>query len=63
VFVLNVIIEDRDSSRHLSILTRLGPSGKRAIIATPIDAEGGTGDLHITFLLNFYDELRRRVPV
>ena len=32
-------------------------------MGAPADAEEGKGSLHVTFLLNFLDELRRRVPV
>jgi hypothetical protein len=39
----------------------MSPAGKRALIATPAAAE--PGNLHVTFLLNFLDELRRRLPV
>ena len=39
----------------------MNPAGQRAVIATPVAAE--PGNLHVTFLLNFLDELRRRVPV
>jgi predicted Ser/Thr protein kinase len=41
----------------------LAPDGKRfAVFPRPETAEEGNGSLHVTFLLNFFDELRRRVP-
>jgi predicted Ser/Thr protein kinase/WD40 repeat protein len=41
----------------------LAPDGKRfAVFPRPESAEEGTGSLHVTLLLNFFDELRRRVP-
>jgi serine/threonine protein kinase/Tol biopolymer transport system component len=41
----------------------LSPDGARAIIVVPVDPGRERRDLHVTFLLNFFDELRRRVPV
>jgi serine/threonine-protein kinase len=42
----------------------LHPDGKRfAVFEAPPSAEGEKGSVHVTFLLNFFDELRRRVPV
>jgi serine/threonine protein kinase len=41
----------------------LAPDGKRFAIlprSDPTEAQGGS--VHVTFLLNFFDELRRRVP-
>ena len=41
----------------------LAPDGKRfAVFPRPDTAEEGNGSLHVTFLLNFFDELRRGVP-
>jgi serine/threonine protein kinase len=40
----------------------MSPGGRRAIISIPAGPLGGGGDLHVNFLLNFFDELRRRVP-
>jgi hypothetical protein len=38
------------------------PDGKRAVVF-PIPAETrAEGSLHATFLLNFFDEVRRRIP-
>jgi serine/threonine-protein kinase len=42
----------------------LAPDGKRfAVIPNSTAATEEKGDVHMTFLLNFFDELRRRVPV
>jgi Tol biopolymer transport system component len=41
----------------------LAPDGKRGVVAAPV--EEGQAQIeqgHVTFLLNFFDELRRRVP-
>ena len=35
------------------------PDGKRFAVVQPSEQKGPT---HVTFLLNFFDELRRRVP-
>jgi hypothetical protein len=41
----------------------LTPDGKRlAAILADNDAGGEKGPTHLTFLLNFFDELRRRAP-
>ena len=41
----------------------LAPDGKRlAILPRDAPAEAQRGSVHVTFLLNFFDELRRRVP-
>jgi len=41
----------------------LHPDGKRFAVFPRNDIEGeNKGSLHVTFLLNFFDELRRRVP-
>lgn len=42
----------------------LAPDGKRIIALMPVEtAEGQTAQSHVIFLLNFFDELRRKVPV
>jgi Tol biopolymer transport system component len=42
----------------------LAPDGKRfAVFPLPEAKDQGKGSVHVTFLLNFFDELRRRVPV
>jgi serine/threonine-protein kinase len=42
----------------------LAPDGKRlAAMLAGDDANDGKGPTHLTFLLNFFDELRRKVPV
>jgi serine/threonine-protein kinase len=40
----------------------LSPDTTRAIIATPAEPLDARHTLHVTFLLNFFDELRRRAP-
>ena len=40
----------------------MSPGGRRAVISIPASAQSEAGDLHVNFLLNFLDELRRRVP-
>jgi hypothetical protein len=40
----------------------LAPDGKRIAAIPRPDVEESAGTLHVTFLLNFFDEVRRRVP-
>ena len=41
----------------------LAPDGKRFAVFLPPEVAGAeTGSVHVTFLLNFFDELRRRLP-
>jgi hypothetical protein len=41
----------------------LAPDGKRVVVLTPVESAGApTPDHEVVFLLNFFDELRRRVP-
>ncbi|MFZ0964262.1 MAG: hypothetical protein WAO35_25645 [Terriglobia bacterium] len=41
----------------------LAPNGKRfAVFPMPEDTGPGKGSVHITFLQNFLDELRRQIP-
>ena len=41
----------------------LAPDGKRfAVFPIPEAAAPGKGSVHVTFLLNFFDELQRRIP-
>jgi serine/threonine-protein kinase len=42
----------------------LAPDGKRFVVLPGSDASAGgdKANLHVTFLLNFFDELKRRVP-
>ena len=41
----------------------LAPDGKRfAVLALPEVAPGAKGSVHVTVLLNFFDELKRRIP-
>jgi serine/threonine-protein kinase len=42
----------------------LSPDGKRLIVTIPVaTSQAPTADHHVVFVLNFFDELRRRVPV
>jgi hypothetical protein len=42
----------------------LAPDGTRVAVLTPLEtAETPTQEHEVVFLLNFFDELRRRVPV
>ena len=38
------------------------PDGKRFAVFPRPEIEETKGNLHLTFLLNFFDELRRRLP-
>ena len=41
----------------------LAPDGKRfAVFPMPESDRAEKGSVHVTFLLNFFDELRRRIP-
>ena len=41
----------------------LAPDGKRfAVFTLPETAPGEKGSVHVTMLLNFFDELKRRIP-
>jgi Tol biopolymer transport system component len=41
----------------------VAPDGRRLVAILPVDGpEEQTGQHHVIFLLNFFDELRRRVP-
>jgi hypothetical protein len=40
----------------------VSPDGKRVVMFPRPTAEQSQGSLHVTFLLNFFDEVRRRVP-
>ena len=40
----------------------ISADGKRAVIFPRPVAQEGSGNLHATFLLNFFDEVRRRIP-
>jgi serine/threonine-protein kinase len=42
----------------------LSPDGKRFAVLAPIETAGADkGSVHVTFLLNFFDELRRKMPI
>jgi hypothetical protein len=38
------------------------PDGKRAVVFPRPAETRAEGSLHATFLLNFFDEVRRRIP-
>jgi hypothetical protein len=41
----------------------LAPDGKRFAVLEAAETEGAQkSSVHVTFLLNFFDELRRRIP-
>lgn len=41
----------------------IAPDGKRFAVFPRPESEEKQGNVHVTFLLNFFDELRRKVPV
>jgi serine/threonine-protein kinase len=41
----------------------LAPDGKRFAVFTRTGLEDKQGNLHVVFLLNFFDEIRRRIPL
>ena len=50
--------------RPSSYLWDLAPDGKRVALLTPVDSSDGGKPEHVVVLLqNFFDELRRRVPL
>lgn len=48
---------------ELNLSYDLAPDGKRFAIFPELKAPEEKGDVHITFLLNFFDELRRGAPL
>jgi serine/threonine-protein kinase len=40
------------------------PDGKRFVVvgSPPADSAAAKNSVHVTFLLNFFDEVRRRIP-
>ncbi len=41
----------------------LPPDGRRFVVLIPAqEADGEKGSVHVTMLLNFFDELKRRIP-
>jgi len=40
----------------------ISADGTRAVVFPRATAQDGQGSLHVTFLLNFFDEVRRRIP-
>jgi serine/threonine-protein kinase len=56
----------RPGGSHLEFAPNLelAPDGKRlAVLAPPENVELEKGSVHVVFLLNFFDELRRKVPL
>ena len=52
-------LADTDVAQNLD----LSPDGKRFVVLLPAEgAEEQKAQNHVTFLQNFFDELRRRVP-
>ena len=52
------------SLRPNSYAWDLAPDGKRVVLLTPVDSsDGGKQEHEVVFLQNFFDELRRRVPL
>jgi hypothetical protein len=47
--------------KDLSVFFDIAPDGKRFAVVQPETSEQ-QGPPHVTFLLNFFDELRRRAP-
>jgi serine/threonine-protein kinase len=41
----------------------LAPDGKRLVVSMPQPMENTKDSVHVTFLMNYFDELRRRLPV
>ena len=39
----------------------VAPDGRR-VIAAPVRGDAETGSVHVTVLMNFFDELKRRMP-
>jgi len=58
--------EDFDSDELFSTGTKsldMSPDGKRfVVLSTPEPVTSEKGSVHVTILLNFFDELRRRLP-
>jgi len=40
----------------------IAPDGKRFVVSLPPESRAGRSDLHAIFVLNFFDELKRRAP-
>jgi hypothetical protein len=40
----------------------VSPDGKRVVAFPRVQEQNTQGSLHVTVLLNFFDELRRRIP-
>jgi hypothetical protein len=41
----------------------IAPDGKRAVVSTRPETGGQKGSVHVTVLENFFDELRRKMPL
>jgi hypothetical protein len=48
---------------NFSTIFDLAPDGRRLVLPSALSPEDAKGSLHVTFLFNYFDELRRRVPV
>ncbi len=47
-----------------TVLWDLAPDGKRVLVVSPVEgADGSKAEHHVVFLQNFFDELRRKVPL
>ena len=56
--------ETRLADGGMTLNYDLHPDGKRIVALMPAEpADGKKPDSHVTILFNFFDELRRRVPV
>jgi serine/threonine-protein kinase len=59
--------QSREFTPHPTILTGITPpyavfpDGKRVAMYLP-ETTNDTGSVHVTVLLNFFDEVRRRIP-
>jgi len=58
----NAIAQAQLSSGQLGQHVDLAPDGNRFIILAPPQKMDEKADLHLTFLLNFFDELKRKLP-
>ncbi len=57
------MVADAGSRDGNGVLTdRLAPDGQRFAVLPSEVAADGKGSVHATFLLNFFDDLHRRLP-
>ena len=47
---------------HYRITTKLGEGGMGEVWRATDASRGQNGSVHVTMLLNFFDELRRKLP-